>query len=152
MIQNATQFKSRACSGFFCNFNVMKRIFTALLVCLACQLANCQKVEVRFLNKTGHELDTLIINGKLLTQLKHNQTSEPVYYKELLCKGRLPMLTGKCRISNGDWIEVVYLAASSNQFVKRLDKGSYTLMLATGFVDSKVTTGKVLALFVSLKE
>lgn len=107
-----------------------------------------QHVNVRFFNKTGSTLDSLLINDKQVPQLKHGETSVAIAFKEVLFKSRTPLLTGKCKLNN-EWIYTEYLVNES-AIINRITEGDYTFVLSTGFVGKQGSESKYLVLFINL--
>lgn len=83
-------------------------VFIILIIIGSVFYLNFKNLHVKFYNKTGQDIDSLVIAGTFIGHLKNGSSTEYVNYKEFLFNGNIPYeqisgIVNKKKVSQLDW-------------------------------------------------
>ncbi|MBB4800505.1 hypothetical protein HNP37_000544 [Flavobacterium nitrogenifigens] len=65
-------------------------ITISLILLIMIAFLNLKRLHVKFQNKTGENIDSLVIGGKLIGNLKNGESTKEISFKEFLFDGSIP--------------------------------------------------------------
>lgn len=98
-------------------------VFTLLSIIILSSFINLRSLHVKFHNKTGENLDSLVVAGSLIGHLKNNSSTEYIDFKDFLFDGSEPYEQISGIINNKKVNQLNWSWCGTDR--NRLSKGSY---------------------------
>ncbi|RED25234.1 hypothetical protein BD847_1981 [Flavobacterium cutihirudinis] len=104
-------------------------IITLLSIIVLCSFINFRSIHVKFHNKTGEDIDSLVIAGTLIGNLKNGSSTEYINFKQFEFDGSIPyeQISGiishkKVNQLNWSWCSTERNTQSKGSFIFDLKK------------------------------
>lgn len=99
----------------------MKHFHFLFLTLLSFQIASAQKIKIKLYNKTGYDLDSVMIGDKFVGKIEKDEVAILLYNKQLIMQGDVPFGRPIAIIKNKKAVKVM-LGCSTK--TKKINSGS----------------------------